>query len=260
MYAVNARAAAAWREVLQWVLERARLDWEFVEHAAPAPMAALWSRDDLGAALMCGLPFSLADPQPRLVAAPVPSPSRYGDRPLYMTDLVVRADAPYRTIEDTFGTRIGFTVRDSQSGCFAVRQFLDRYREGPGRPLYGEAVGDLLNARGVIDALDAGRIDVGPLDSYSHDLLRHLEPLRAAQVRVIATTEATPIPAFVASAPVPDAELARLRDAFVAAGSTEALADARGTLLLSRFARPAALDYRVLAARHDSLSAAGEVW
>jgi ABC-type phosphate/phosphonate transport system substrate-binding protein len=260
MYTVNARAGAAWRTLLAWILARAGLDWEIVEHPAPLPMAALWSRDDLGAALMCGLPFSLSDPQPRLIAAPVPAPPRYRDRPVYMTDLVVRADAPYRTIEDTFGARIGYTVRDSQSGCVAVRHFLARYRTPERRALYREAVGDLLNARGVIDALVAGRIDAGPLDSYSHDLLRHLEPVCAAQVRVVAITDATPIPPFVASAPLREDELTRLRDAFLSAGTEPALRDARDALLLARFAVANAGDYRMLKARHDALTTAGEVW
>jgi len=64
MYAVDAVAAAAWRSLLDWVLRRAALDWDVIDHAAPAPMAVLWARDDLGAALMCGLPYTLRAPRP----------------------------------------------------------------------------------------------------------------------------------------------------------------------------------------------------
>src|SRR5689334_11304286 len=91
MYSVTPATAAAWREVLAWVLVQADLDWPFVEHAAPAPIAGLWAREDLGLAQMCGLPFALRDHRPTLLAAPVPSPARYADRPVYMTDLVVAA-------------------------------------------------------------------------------------------------------------------------------------------------------------------------
>src|SRR6185295_12504143 len=80
MYAVNPTAGAAWRALLAWVLHRAELDWEIIDYAAPAALAELWSRDDLGCALMCGLPYSLRSPVPQLLAAPIPSPARYGGR------------------------------------------------------------------------------------------------------------------------------------------------------------------------------------
>lgn len=260
MYSVDAVAAPAWRRLLTWVLHRAELSWEVIDHAAPAPMAALWSRDDLGAALMCGLPYSLRTPRPQLIAAPVPSPARYANRPCYMTDLAVRADSAASTIEDTFGGRIGFTVNDSQSGYFALRHFLLPYQQRQGGALYREVEGGLLNARGVVDALVARKIDVGPLDSYSHDLLRHLEPDYAGQVRVIASTPPTAMPAFVSTADLDDAVLGRLRDAFVAVEGARDLADERATLLLRRFVLPAAADYAPLRERHDALIAAPEVW
>jgi ABC-type phosphate/phosphonate transport system substrate-binding protein len=260
MYSVDATAAAAWRSVLGWVLRRAELVWDIIDHAAPAPMATLWSRDDLGAALMCGLPWSLRMPRPQLIAAPVPSPERYANRPCYMTDLAVRADSPARSIEDTFGGRIGYTVGDSQSGYFAVRHFLLPYQRRQGSALYREVTGGLLNARGVIDALVARKVDVGPLDSYSHDLLRHLEPDYARQVRVIASTSPTAMPAFVSTAGLDGAVLGRLRAAFVAVEAAGDLAEARETLLLRRFAVPDAADYAPLRERHDALIAAPEVW
>jgi len=261
LYAVNAVAAAAWRELLGWVLGRAGVHWDVIDHAAPAPMSALWSRRDLGAALMCGLPFALRDPRPQLIAAPIPTPSRYEGRAQYMTDLAVLADSPFRTIEDTFGSRIGYTVADSQSGYFAVRHYLRRFqRDRGGGALYREVTGGLLNARGVIDALAARRIDVGPLDSYSHDLIAHLEPECASRIRVIASTPPTAIPAFVATATLDDALLRKLRQAFADAGTASALEGVRRTLLLRGFAQPAAADYAVLRERHDALSEAPEVW
>nr|MDQ2733646.1 phosphate ABC transporter substrate-binding protein [Pseudomonadota bacterium] len=67
MYSVTASCKADWKTVLGWVIERAGLDWSLVDHDAPAPMAALWSRDDLGAAMMCGLPFAQRQPRPTLI-------------------------------------------------------------------------------------------------------------------------------------------------------------------------------------------------
>ena len=260
MYAVNARAAAAWRALLAWVAERASISWDIIDHAAPVPLSALWTRDDLGCALMCGLPYALRAPAPQLIAAPIPAPPRYAGRARYMTDLAVRADAPHRRIEDTFGGVVGYTVSDSQSGYFALRHFLGPFQQQRGTALYQSVVGDLLNARGVIHALAEGRIDVGPLDSYSHDLLIHLEPEFAGQVRIIASTAPTAIPSFVATAALEPATISSLRAAFAEIAAAPDLAGIRATLLLRGFESTLPADYAPLRARHDALISAPEVW
>jgi hypothetical protein len=130
MYAVSPRVAAAWRTLLLWVIGRTGVACDVVAHPPPQPLAAVWSRPDLGCAFMCGWPFAQSDPQPRLIAAPVPSPVRYGGRPVYFTDLVVRATADFRTLDDTFGFRLGYTVEDSQSGYNAPRHHLRGVRPG----------------------------------------------------------------------------------------------------------------------------------
>jgi ABC-type phosphate/phosphonate transport system substrate-binding protein len=247
MYSATPAVKRAWRELLGWALARARLDWELIDYDAPAPLAALWARDDLGCAMMCGLPYSQRAPRPALVAAPVASPARYGGRPVYFTDVVVRADSAYRTLEDTFGSVVGYTLEDSMSGCVALRAHLAPYRERHGPQLYRAAVGGLVNARQVIEALAAGRIDLGPLDSYYHDLLVHGDPAFAAQVRVVASTRAAPIPPLVATAPLAPGDLERLRAALVAAGEEPGLAAQREALLLSGFVVPEPSDYDALA-------------
>lgn len=263
MYSIDPETSRLWRLLLEWVIRQAGLPLDVIDYPAPQPLSALWAREDLGAVFMCGLPYSLADAPPQLVAAPVPSPVRYAGQPRYMTDLVVRADSTAMQLEDTFGGIAGYTVIDSQSGYFAFRQFMAthrRNRRSHDGPLYREVIGNLINARGVIDALAAGRIDVGPLDSYCHDLLKHHQPDFAAQVRTIASTEPTPIPAFVASPSLPAPDLARFRAAFASAGRADQISTVRAALLIDRFVVPDAGDYAVLKARRDATVAAPEVW
>ncbi|MBT2323545.1 PhnD/SsuA/transferrin family substrate-binding protein [Variovorax paradoxus] len=248
MYSATASARADWKALLAWALARAGLDWKVIDYDAPAPLSALWARDDLGLAMMCGLPFSQRAPRPTLVAAPIPSPARYAGRPVYFTDIVVRADSKHQRLEDTFGGVVGYTLADSMSGGVALRNHLAPYRAAHGSRLYREAVGNLVHARGVIEALAAGRIDVGPLDSYYHDLLRGSEPALAEQVRVVASTEAMPIPPLVATAALSPDELARLRDALRDAADAPELEAVAERLLLAGFAVPDPADYEVLAA------------
>lgn len=248
MYSVAPAAKAAWRELLEWVLEHAGVRMAFVDQEPPATLADLWGRNDLGMAMMCGLPYSHRKPRPILLAAPVPSPERYANRAVYFTDVAVRADSPFQKLEDTFGHVVGYTLTDSMSGHVALRRHLLQYRKPDGKPLYRKVVGELVNARGIIQALVDKRIDVGPLDGYVFDLIRHNDPAFAANVRIVAVTEAAPMPPLIATAALDPDTVGRLRSAFLAVESAEDLAQVRETLLLRRFAVPEPSSYDVF---HD---------
>lgn len=243
MYSATPSVQADWKQLLAWTLARARLPWEVIDYDAPAPLALLWARDDLGLAMMCGLPFSQRLERPMLIAAPLPSPARYGGKPVYFTDLVVSADAPFRTLEDTFGGVLGYTLADSMSGGVALQHHLAPYRTAQRPRLYRAAVGDLINARGVIEALAAGRIDVGPLDSYYHDLLKRNDAVFAAQVRGVASTAALPIPPLVATAALSQSDLSRLQQALLAVHAAPELAPVLQRLQLRGFALVNPADY-----------------
>ena len=259
MYSVTPAVRAAWRTLFDWVLARARVPGTWLAHDPPLPISDLWKREDLACVMMCGLPFSRRDPRPTLLAAPVPSAPRYGGRSVYATDLAVRADATCASLADTFGGIAGYTVPDSQSGYYAFRHHLSTRH--PDRPdPYRVHVGGLQNARGVIQALADRRIDVGPLDGYVFDLIRASDPAFAAQAKVVATTDPTPMPPIVATAPIAPAAVAALRAAFLAAGDAPDLAAVRATLLLARFIVPSAGDFDVQRRRAAAIDAAGDRW
>ena len=259
MYSVTPAATAAWKTLFDWVLARAGVKGEWFSHDAPKPISALWARDDLACVQMCGLPFSLREPKATLLAAPVPSLPDYAGRSVYWSYIAVKADAPYRKLDDTFGKTAGYTVKDSQSGYFAFRHHL--MQRSPGKTPYAKIVGGLINPRGVVSALVDGRIDVGPLDSYVFDLIRAGDPAFAAQVRIIDTTDPTPMPPVIATSPAlaPEA-IQRLREAFVAASTEPELAEARKALLVSRFILPDPASFNVQKQRHDQVVAQGDPW
>lgn len=245
MYSATPAVKRAWNDVLGWALREAELPWEVIDYDMPAPLSALWSRSDLGCAMMCGLPYSQRSPRPTLIAAPVPASGRCAGRPLYWTEFMVRAASGYGTLEETFGGVIGYTVEDSMSGFVAVRRHLRGFRE-PDRPqLFRKAVGGLVNARRVIEALGAEEIDVGPVNSYYHELLKKNDPAFAAKVRVVASTAAAPIPPLVATATLAEGDVKTLRAALLASGSAPGLDLQRDTLRLSGFAIPESADYDV---------------
>ena len=68
MYNVTPEARAAWNAIFEWAESRSGVPLEVIEHAAPAPLDDLWARDDMGCVFMCGWPWAMADPRPRLIA------------------------------------------------------------------------------------------------------------------------------------------------------------------------------------------------
>lgn len=257
MYSVTPAAAAAWRAVIGWAAGRAGVPVEFVAHEPPKLLSDLWARSDLGIVQMCGLPASLRCPAPTILAAPQPNLPRYAGRAVYMSDLAVRADSKFQTLEDTFGGVTGYTLKDSQSGYFAFRSLLlTKFPQAK----YKKIVGGLMNARGIVKALVAGDIDVGPLDGYVFDLIRAGDPAFAAQVRVVASTDPTPMPPLIATAPLKKEEIDGIRKAFLQVHEERSLDEARKALLVERFVVPEITVYDETRRRAERVEKESEPW
>jgi ABC-type phosphate/phosphonate transport system substrate-binding protein len=257
MYAVTAEVEVLWRTLLESVACEAGVALSYLPYPAPQSLEKLWARPDLGAVFMCGYPIALELAKVTPIAAPIPRASWAGGRPVYRTDLIVRADAPYRTLEDTFGGRAGWTVEHSHSGFNAFRHHLLGYRS-PQRPaLYAEMHGNLVTARNVLDSVREGRIDVGPLDAYWHLLIARHAPQLTAGVRVLASTALAPMPALVAAADAPPELIERLRAAFAAASDRDWFPPLADALQLEGFAQIAGGSFAMLLEWDRAARAAG---
>lgn len=257
MYAVTPAVEAAWRALLERVTEEAGVSFGYLPYPAPQPLEKLWSRVDLGAVFMCGYPMTLGMASVVPLAAPIPRAPWAQGRAVYRSDLIVRQEAPYRTLQDTFGGRAGWTVEHSHSGFNALRHHLLGYRSAQQPRLFAEVVGQLVTARNVLDAVREGRIDVGPLDAYWHLLIAQHAPELTAGIRIIESTALAPIPAFVAAAATPPEVIARLRAAFGAAARREWFAPLAQVLSLEGFAPVTLESYAPLYAWDREARAAG---
>ena len=251
MYSVSPEAAGLWRSLLTAVIEHAGLDIQLLEHTAPAPIDELWLRSDMAAVFMCGLPFSRSDPRPQIIAAPVPSPAEFRGLPQYWSDMVVRKDSTFRTIEDTFRGRIALTVPDSQSGCLAALYYLmsaaDKF------PPYREVIAPQITPLGAMSAVIEGAADVAPIDSYAYCLLQKYRRDLTSRVRSIGRTVRTPIPPLVASRP----GLEALQAAFLEAHEIATIAPLMAGLLLERFVSPDPDSYDAL---RSNFAGATQYW
>ena len=257
MYAVTPEAEAAWRRLFGHVAAEAGVPLAYEAYPAPRPLEPLWRRPDLGAVFMCGFPIARGLAATLPLAAPVPAAPWAGGRPLYRSDFVVRADGPYRSLADTFGGTIGWTVPHSHSGFNAPRHHLLAQRRPDGAPLYRASLGDLVTARGIVDAVLDGRIDVGPLDGYWHLLLRRHRPDLAGRLRVVASTATAPLPALVAAPALGERAAEALRNAFAAAAARPWFPPLAEALCLSGFAPVSREDYAVTLAWAAEAEAAG---
>lgn len=257
MYAWSSSLEAAWRRLLEWVTARAGGGLEVPSQSLSVSLDELWQRPDLGCVFMCGYPWALRRDRPRLLAAPVPSPPRYGDGPVYVSDFIVRADSPYKRLADTFGGTIAYSAEHSHSGYNAPRFHLLAYRT-PERPaLYATVLGPFVRQLPVLEAVADGRADVAAIDGYALDLMRRHAPDVAARVRVIATTVPAPSAPLVASPGVSEETCARLTEALVGAHADPAIRPTLASLLLSRFVRTEPKDFEVFLERERAAVAAG---
>jgi ABC-type phosphate/phosphonate transport system substrate-binding protein len=257
MYAVTPEAEAAWASLIAHVAEEAGASFAYTPYPAPQPLEHLWRRPDLGCVFMCGYPIALRIAQVTPLAAPIPDASWAKGRAVYRSDLIVRKNAPWQTLEETFDGRVGWTVDHSHSGFNALRHHLLPYRTTTRPQVYREAAGNLVTARRILDEVLAGGIDIGPLDGYWHMLIARWKPELTAGIRVLASTEVAPMPAFVTAKDADPDLVRRLRAAFAAAATRPWFGPIAEQLLITGFEPMDHADYALTLKWDREAKAAG---
>lgn len=257
LYSWAPSLVTAWRRLIDWAAGAAGVQLDFSEQTSPMALEALWARPDMGCVFMCGYPWALRDDRPALLASPVPSPPRYGGRAAYLTDFIVRADGPHRTLADTFGGAIAYSTEHSHSGYNAPRFHLLQYLTPQRRTLYGTVLGPYVRQRPVIEAVVQGEADVAAVDGFALDLLRRHDGPAAARVRVVESTALAPSPPLVASPGMDAGARERLTAALVSAHRAAEARPLLDDLLLTRFDRVTAADFDVFLERERAARDAG---
>ncbi|MDK4701923.1 PhnD/SsuA/transferrin family substrate-binding protein [Rhizobium sp. CNPSo 4062] len=258
MYNLSPRISALWDRLFHWLADRSGVELEVIAHAAPAPLSELWGRPDMGAVFMCGFPFSQLSPaeRPQPLAAPVSLADWANGQPVYAS-YIVAAQGKSLTEADLATARWGWTVRDSQSGYNAPREFFATLAD---RPTAAQIVGPLLNPRGVVDAIRSGAIDVGAIDAYAFQLMAMHEPDMIAPLRIVATTKPAPFPLLVAARQQSPDIVDALRAVLLKAHHDPEGSDILASLGLAAFAEPDVAAYDQLPARARAIDAALGTW
>jgi ABC-type phosphate/phosphonate transport system substrate-binding protein len=257
MYSWSPTLAAAWNGLLDWVAARAGVPLQIMDQADPMPLDDIWRREDLACGFMCGYPWALRADKPHLLAAPVASPARYGGRPVYFTDFIVRADSPHKTLADTFGGRIAYSTEHSHSGYNAPRFHLLAYRTASRPTFYREVIGPFIRQMPCLDAVVDGRADVAAVDGYGLELLHKHAPEVAGRVRVVESTIAAPSAPLVAAPGIDAPTRERLSAALLAVHEAPEMRSTLDDLLLARFVRVAPDVFEIFLDRERAAQAAG---
>jgi phosphonate transport system substrate-binding protein len=141
---------------------------------------------DLG--VLCGLPYVwLAARQPSPVeplAAPVLSGRRYGGRPVYYSDVIVRHDSPITRLEELRGRSWAYNEPASHSGATVTLYSLVRMGARPG--FFTRVVEAGFHQR-AIRLVHAGTVDAAAIDSQVLAIELRDHPQLADHLRVIGT-------------------------------------------------------------------------
>jgi phosphonate transport system substrate-binding protein len=162
---------------------------------------------EVDAAFLCGTPYvrlRAAGLRIEPIAAPVVAGERYAGRPVYFSDVIVRADAPARSLGDLGDATFAFNEEASWSGYGAPLAGL------PHAPRHTTFTGSHTAS---IEALRAGRVDAAAIDSHLLELLRDDSPELDAELRTVAALGPWPIQPLATAPGLPLAERERIRTA-----------------------------------------------
>jgi phosphonate transport system substrate-binding protein len=153
----------------------------------------------LDAGFICGLPYvelARRNPSPvELLAAPVLVGERYGGRPIYFSDVIVRRERSFRSFTDLRGCSWAYNDAWSQSGYNVVRY---RLKEMGVTGEYFSRVIETGWHQESIRQVCAGRIDASAIDSQVLAVELRNHPELAAQIRIIDTLGPSTIQPVVA--------------------------------------------------------------
>lgn len=137
-------------------------------------------------AFVCGLPYveltgrGVIRMEP--LVAPVLRGERYGGKPIYFSDVIVRKDSPLWSFTDLRGGSWAFNELESQSGYGIVRDYLIQRGETCG--YFSRLVQAGFHER-AIDMVQSGEVDASAIDSHVLALLLRDNPVLARRLRVI---------------------------------------------------------------------------
>jgi len=215
-------------------------------------------RDANEVCFVCSLPYvtfereglDLAEP----VAAPVLLGERYGDRPIYFSDVIVPSDSPVRRFSDLRGRSWAYNEPLSHSGYGITRYHLVELGETDG--FFAEVIEAGFHQE-AIAMVARGEVDGAAIDSQVLAIAYRDDPSLAGTTRVIDALGPSTIQPIAVSKRVPPDLRDALRDVLVTLADAPAMKERLAEGLIDRLVPIGARDYDDIRTMLDACEAAG---
>ena len=216
------------------------------------------ARDVNEVCFVCSLPYieferrgvSPAEP----IAAPVLEGARYGGRPIYFSDVIVRRDSPFRSFLDLRGRSWAYNEPLSQSGYGITRYHLLRLGEIDG--FFGEVIKAGFHEESI-RMVARGEVDASAIDSQVLAVALRDEPGLAAALRVIDALGPSTIQPVAVSKRVPAELRAGILEVLLALHEDPAMRRRLAGGMVERFVPVSPADYDDIRMMRDACEKAG---
>jgi phosphonate transport system substrate-binding protein len=211
---------------------------------------------DLG--VICGLPYvwlaARRPPPVEPLATPILHGARYGGRPVYYSDVIVRHDSPITRLEDLEGRSWAYNEPASHSGHTVTLYSLIRLGARPG--YLGKVVEAGFHQR-AIRLVAAGRVDAAAIDSQVLAIELRDHPPLADRLRVIGAFGPSTIQPVVAAHRLPDTLKDQVQKLLLALAGDPAARPVLDYGLIDRFASVGDAAYDDIRAMLATIETAG---
>jgi phosphonate transport system substrate-binding protein len=211
---------------------------------------------DLG--VICGLPYvwlaARRPPPVEPLAAPVLAGARYGGRPVYYSDVIVRRDSPITCLEELRGCSWAYNEPASHSGHTVTLYSLVRMGARPG--FFARVVEAGLHQR-VIRLVAAGAVDAAAIDSQVLAVELRDHPRFVDRLRVVGAFGPSTIQPVVVARRLPDRLKQQVRDVLVGLGDDPSASPALAHGFIRRFTAVDDAAYDDIRAMVAAIEAAG---
>jgi len=201
-------------EIAAYLGRELRVRTEFVQDVPWSERERMFDAGEVDIAWICSLPYTWRSGSGiELLAAPVMAGERYGDRPIYFSDVLVRSEAPHRCFDDLRGARWAYNEPHSHSGYNVVRYHIGR--SGIGNGFFGSVIESGAHQESLRMIL-SGEVDASAIDSMVLEREMALHPERyRGRLRTLAHLGPSPAPPWVTRRGFPPELHRRIQEALL---------------------------------------------
>ena len=213
---VSESGIGVYEEMSKYLGVKAGLRVEFITGLSYGTINEMLAKGTVDCGFVCGLPYVLMHDQPTpaayLLTAPIMKAPRYNGQPKYYSDLIVRKDSPYKTIQDLRGRTYVYNDELSNSGYNMPRHRL--LQLGLTNGFFGKVLRSGSHEESIRMVAN-GKADASFVDSLVIDYDREKGLGQAGEVRVLESVGPAGICPLVVSSNLPEDVRGKLQNALV---------------------------------------------